>query len=212
MVCTISLIWCMVFLIGNNFLWTNWSVNSFTAQSVCFFIVCLCWCYCCYRHRHLCSIRSNIHICIELVILKSYWFAYHANNAFNVHDGANATTNWIGLPCETRNNERCLTFFQLDLNGMAKINRDNGSDRWRYHQKYNYKTNTRTNERIHFTCARICNIYFCYTFYLNADIFVNVPRFSNVIVQICGGRWSRDICSSRVVTKQNTQIVMCCVH
>lgn len=148
MVCTISLIWCMVFLIGNNFLWTNWSVNSFTAQSVCFFIVCLCWCYCCYRHRHLCSIRLNIHICNELVILKSYWFAYHANNAFNVHDGANATTNWIGLPCETRNNERCLTFFQLDLNGMAKINRDNGSDRWRYHQKYNYKTNTKTNESI----------------------------------------------------------------
>lgn len=97
-----------------------------------FFIVCLsilsCWCYCCYRHDIRFSIRF-IRIRIELVILKLYWFAYHANNAFFVHNDMNATT-----PIETVFMFKLLEqwiviwpFLEFDSNGMEH----RGRNEWR---------------------------------------------------------------------------------
>lgn len=101
---TPSLILVWKFLIGNNFQRTNWSVNSFTVQSmyvcvyfclfVCLFIalVLLLLPSLLLLVRMPFSVPFDLYIRIELVILKSYWFAYHANNAFFVQNDANATT------------------------------------------------------------------------------------------------------------------------
>lgn len=54
------------------------------------------------------------------------------------------------------------------------------------------------NERFHFACARIYYIYFCYTFYLNADILRTCQEFSkyrcsNNVTVVRSSRWNRDI-------------------
>lgn len=132
---TPSLILVWKFLIGNNFQRTNWSVNSFTVQSmyVCVYF-CLFVCLSIYcvgaiaatviaiagTYAILCSIRfihphwishfEVVLICVSCkqCILCAKWRECHY-------------TNWNGfhVKFETMNKQRCLTFFQLDLNGMA---------------------------------------------------------------------------------------------
>lgn len=148
----------------------------FVCLSVYWFV-----CYYCWYVRY--SIRF-IPIRIELVILKSYWFAYQTNNAFTSHGMKRILCRYgHRLNCfpsvDVRTMNHVWPFFSFDLNGAAQLAKINSeATDWigdAIAKNINYKTSTKMNERIHFTRARIYNIYFCYSFYLNADIFVNVP-------------------------------------